>query len=192
MNGRRVHLGARCLPGFLQEERTELDESQGGLAPGDDGVHTGTVGVVGADTAVAVAIKGSGVTTGPTVAFAGNEIDKRGLGLLHALPFGTRARVPQSVTVTGRPFAAARWDCASISTQLSDAKREIVENGRQDRANRETMPRQTGGRGQSGRLLELVGRCAAEHEVVGQGGKLVGISTSPKPRVLVDRAPRSG
>src|SRR5205814_4151244 len=41
---------------ILEQDRTELDESEGRLAPGDDGVHARTVAVVGADAAVAVAI----------------------------------------------------------------------------------------------------------------------------------------
>jgi hypothetical protein len=45
----------------LEQDRTELDESEGRLAPGDDGVHAWTVAVVGADTAVAVAVESGGV-----------------------------------------------------------------------------------------------------------------------------------
>jgi hypothetical protein len=73
--GGDVHLGAD--PKVLQQDRTELDQAESRLAPGDDGVHTGTVGVVDADTAVAIAVKSGGVATGPTVAFAGNEVDER-------------------------------------------------------------------------------------------------------------------
>jgi hypothetical protein len=69
---------------ILEQDRTELDQAQGRLAPGDDGVHAGTVGVVGADAAVAVAVEGGGVAAGPTVTFAGDQIDEgRFLGLLH-------------------------------------------------------------------------------------------------------------
>jgi hypothetical protein len=60
----------------LQQDRAELDQAQGRFAPGDDGVHAGTVCVVGADAAVAVTIERSGVTARPTVPLAGDEIDK--------------------------------------------------------------------------------------------------------------------
>jgi hypothetical protein len=74
----RAHLG------FLEQDRTELDEPQGGLAPGDDGVHAGAVAVVGADTTVAVTVEGGGVAAGSAVPFASNQIDELGfLSLLH-------------------------------------------------------------------------------------------------------------
>ena len=42
---------------------------------------------MGADAAVPIAVQGGGVTTGSTITFAGNEIDKGFfLGLLHGLP----------------------------------------------------------------------------------------------------------
>jgi hypothetical protein len=72
---RRVHLDARPL-GFLEEDRSELDEAQGGLAPDDDGVHAGAVAVVRADAAVAVAIECGGVAAVPAIALTGDEIDE--------------------------------------------------------------------------------------------------------------------
>jgi hypothetical protein len=84
-NGGRVH----SVPGLevLQEDRAELDQSQGGLAPGDDGVHAGTVGVVGTDTAVAITVECRCVTARPAVTFTGDEIDERRfLGLLQLNP----------------------------------------------------------------------------------------------------------
>jgi hypothetical protein len=79
---RPVHLGA--APNVLQEDRPKLDEPQGGLASGDDGVHTSTVGVVRADAAVAIAIQGRGVAAIPAVPLAGDEIDEGGVrDLLH-------------------------------------------------------------------------------------------------------------
>jgi hypothetical protein len=71
----------------LQQDRAELDQAKGRLAPGDDGVHAGTVCVVGADAAVAVTIERSRVTARPAVPLAGDEIDKRRfLGLLQLIP----------------------------------------------------------------------------------------------------------
>jgi hypothetical protein len=68
----------------LEQDRTELDESEGRLAPGDDGVHAWTISVVGADAAVAIAIEGGGVTAGAAISFTGDEIDEgRFLSLLH-------------------------------------------------------------------------------------------------------------
>jgi len=69
---------------ILEQDRTELDESEGRLAPGDDGVHAGTVAVVGADAAVAVAVEGGRVAAGAAISFTGDEIDEgRFLSLLH-------------------------------------------------------------------------------------------------------------
>jgi hypothetical protein len=85
-DGGRVHLVPD--PQILQQDWPQLDEPEGRLASGDDGVHAGTVAVVGADAAVAVAIERRGVAAAPAVTFTGDEIDERRfLGLLHGLPF---------------------------------------------------------------------------------------------------------
>jgi hypothetical protein len=69
---------------IVEQDRTELDESESRLAPGDDGVHAGTVAVVGAHAAVAIAVERRGVAATPAVALAGDQIDEgRFLGLLH-------------------------------------------------------------------------------------------------------------
>jgi hypothetical protein len=74
----------------LEQDRTELDESEGRLAPGDDGVHAGTVAVVGADAAVAIAVEGRRVAAVPAITFAGDEIDEcRFLGLLQVIPLSS-------------------------------------------------------------------------------------------------------
>jgi hypothetical protein len=68
----------------LEQDRTELDESEGRLAPGDDGVHAWAISVVGADPAVAIAVEGGGVAAGAAISFTGDEIDEgRFLSLLH-------------------------------------------------------------------------------------------------------------
>jgi len=68
----------------MEQDRTQLDQPQGCLAAGDDGVHAGAIRVVGTDTTVAIAIEGSGIAAGPAVPFASNEIHELGfLGLLH-------------------------------------------------------------------------------------------------------------
>jgi hypothetical protein len=73
---------------ILEQDRAQLDEPQGRLASGDDGVHTRAVAVVGADTAIAVAIQRGGITARSAVPLTGDEIDERCfLGLLHGLPF---------------------------------------------------------------------------------------------------------
>ena len=72
---------------ILEQDRAQLDESQRSLASGDDGVHAGTISVVGADAAVAVTVECRGVTARPAVSLAGDEIDERCfLSLLHRLP----------------------------------------------------------------------------------------------------------
>ena len=88
-DGGGIHLGPD--PEILEQDRPELDQPKGRLAPGDDGVHAGTVAVVGADAAVAIAVEGGGVAAVPAIAFAGDEIDEgRFLGLLQRIPLLTR------------------------------------------------------------------------------------------------------
>src|SRR5664279_1495181 len=71
----------------LQKDRAELNQAQRALAPGDDGVHAWAVDVVGADTAVAIAVERGRVTTGPAITLAGDEIDEgRFLCLLQLSP----------------------------------------------------------------------------------------------------------
>ncbi len=64
------------VPGLeiLEQDRPQLDDLQRGLAPGDDGVDTWTVSVVGTYPAVAVAIERCGVTTGSALSLTGDEI----------------------------------------------------------------------------------------------------------------------
>jgi hypothetical protein len=71
-------------PEVLQQDRTELDQPGGRLAPGDDGVHAGTVAVVRADAAVAITVECVCVRTSSAITFAGDQIDERSfLSLLH-------------------------------------------------------------------------------------------------------------
>jgi hypothetical protein len=84
-NRGRVHSVAGL--DVLEQDRTELDQPKGGLAPGDDGVHARAVAVVGADAAVAVAVEGCRVAARSAVTFTGDEIDERRfLGLLQIVP----------------------------------------------------------------------------------------------------------
>jgi hypothetical protein len=84
-NRGRVHSVAGLE--VLEQDRTELDEAQGRLAPGDDGVHAGAVAVVRADAAIAVTVEGRGVAARTTVPLTGDEIDERRfLGLLQLDP----------------------------------------------------------------------------------------------------------
>src|SRR4029079_7254795 len=84
-NRGRVHSVASLE--VLQQDRTELDEAQGRLAPGDDGVHAGAVAVVGTDATVAITVERRRVAAAPAVALAGDQIDERRfLGLLQLIP----------------------------------------------------------------------------------------------------------
>jgi hypothetical protein len=77
------------VPGLeiLEQDRPQFDESKGGLAPSDDGVHAGTVAIVRAHAAVAVTVQGCRVTAGSAVTLAGDQIDERGFfGLLQWTP----------------------------------------------------------------------------------------------------------
>jgi hypothetical protein len=68
----------------LEQDRAKLDQPEGGLASGDDGVHAGTVSVMWADSAVAVTVEGRRIAARSAVPLAGDEIDERCfLGLLH-------------------------------------------------------------------------------------------------------------
>jgi hypothetical protein len=78
--------GVHLVPDLeiLEQDRTELDESEGRLAPGDDGVHAGTVAIVGAYAAVAVTVKGGGVAAVAAVTFASDQVHELCfLSLLH-------------------------------------------------------------------------------------------------------------
>jgi hypothetical protein len=90
-------------PEILEQDRTELDQPQGRLAPGDDGVHAGTVAVVGADAAIAIAVQRGGVAAGPAVPFARDQIDELGfLSLLHSsLSLALRCRSGVTVRDVG-------------------------------------------------------------------------------------------
>ena len=84
-DGGRVHLTPPLQ--ILEQDRSQLDEPQRRLAPGDDGVHARTVAVMRADATVAVTVQGGRIAAGPAVSLTGDEIDERCfLGLLHGLP----------------------------------------------------------------------------------------------------------
>jgi hypothetical protein len=72
---------------ILEQDRSQLDEPQGRLASGDDGVHAGTIRIVRAYAAVAVAVEGRCIAARAAITFARDQIDESGvLGLLHGLP----------------------------------------------------------------------------------------------------------
>ena len=114
---------------ILEQDRSELDQPQGRFAPGDDGVHAGTVAVVGTDTAVAVAIERGGVAARATIALAGDQIDKRRfLGLLHISLSLSGAKSGWARDVGAWPSAtltnAGAGFCGSIRGDVQPAKRE--------------------------------------------------------------------
>jgi len=77
----------------LQQDRTELDQAESRLAPGDDGVHAGTVAVVGTHAAVAVTVEGCCVAARPAITLTRDEIDERRfLGLLQLVPLSCGGR----------------------------------------------------------------------------------------------------
>ena len=79
----RVH-DLAPVPEILEQDRAQLDDAQRGLAPSDDGVHAGTVAVVGTDPAVAVAVERGGVAAVAAITFTGDQVDEgRFLSLLH-------------------------------------------------------------------------------------------------------------
>ena len=60
----------------LQEQRPQLDDAQGRLAPCDDGVHAGAVAVVRAGPAVAIAVEPRGIAAGTAIALTGDQVDE--------------------------------------------------------------------------------------------------------------------
>ena len=111
----------------LEQDRPELDEPQGGLAPGDDGVHAGAVRVVGADAAVAVAVKARGIAAVPAVALTGDEIDEAASSTCFTAPSALAASAygwPRSRRRgPGRPPVVAHGP--SIRAESAPAKREF-------------------------------------------------------------------
>src|SRR3990172_2798436 len=112
----------------LEQDRTELDESEGRLAPGDDGVHAGTVAVVGTDAAVAVAVEGGGVAAGPAISLTGDQVNEaRFLGLLHKTLTSHHGH-------GGLGAGGCRWDATSRA-------REVAAKYRCERSDRQGVRR---------------------------------------------------
>jgi hypothetical protein len=120
-----VHLGPAS--NVLEEDRPELDKPQGGLAPGDDGVHAGAVRVVRADAAIAIAVQGRGVTAIPAVSLTGDQIDEGGIrDLLHCSLMHCSRNVWSIGFPPGRELGTAgRGNGVSIRGRLEAAKREF-------------------------------------------------------------------
>ena len=79
----------------LKQDRTELDQAQRALAPGNNGVHARAVDVVDTDAAVAIAIEGCRVATVPAISLTSDEIDECGFFcLLQLTPQGVTAGLP--------------------------------------------------------------------------------------------------
>ena len=71
----------------MEQNRTELNQAQSALAPGNYGVNAWAVDVMGANTAVAIAIEGGRVTAIAAISLARDEIDEgRFFCLLHYSP----------------------------------------------------------------------------------------------------------
>jgi hypothetical protein len=109
-NRGRVHSVARLE--VLKQDRTELDQAKRRFAPGDDGVHAGTVAVVRADTAVAVTVERCRVAARSAITLACDEINEcRFLGLLQLVPLSLlgRSRARRAVRLGGpSPIPSAR------------------------------------------------------------------------------------
>jgi hypothetical protein len=101
------------VPGLeiLEQDRPQLDEPKGRLAPCDDGVHAGTVGVVRAHAAVAVTVEGRCIAARAAISLARDQIDERGvLGLLHGLP-PVAALGHKRAGLGADPSRNAWWSC---------------------------------------------------------------------------------
>jgi hypothetical protein len=112
-DGRRIHLVASLK--VLEQDRTELDQAESRLAPGDDGVDARTVAVVRANATVTVAIERRGVTARPTVPLTRDQIDERRfLGLLHESLFSLTERFQGRVGGAWRYTLNAYWLGGSV------------------------------------------------------------------------------
>ena len=70
---RRSAAGAEVL----EQQWAQLDDPQCRLASGHHGVHAGTIPVVGAFAAIAVAVEPRGIATGAAIALAGDQVGER-------------------------------------------------------------------------------------------------------------------
>ena len=105
-DGGRLHL-APCSQ-VLEQHGPELDDLERGLAAGDDGVHTGTIRIVRADPAVAVAVEPGGVAAGPTVALTRDQVGERLVTDLRTrAPRETASQFPLSPSLRGRGVGTA-------------------------------------------------------------------------------------
>ena len=190
------------LPEVLEQDGAELDESKGSLTPGDDGVHAGTVAVVGTDATVSVTVEGGGVATVSTISLAGDQINKgRFLGLLHgslSLVGQGRTGVLHGGSGRGDPDRSTpQGFCQSIGSELPHAKGRNGKNrsrfrpgraspGRPASASRTLVSASAG----VGRELPR-GRLACQ-EVEAQCRQLVGRCIKPPGRIAFDDAGRRG
>jgi hypothetical protein len=113
-------------PQVLEQDRTELDQAECRLAPDDDGVHAGTVAVVGANAAVAIAVKRRGVAAVAAITFTGDQVDECPfLSLFHEsltsaaarIRFTTRDAASGAIRLGGR--WASRWGFAEYRCRIS-------------------------------------------------------------------------
>jgi len=74
-DGWLVHL-APCSH-LLEQLWTELQDAERRLAAGDDGVHAGAIRIVRTWPAVAIAVEPCGITAGPTIALARDQVGER-------------------------------------------------------------------------------------------------------------------
>src|SRR4029450_427285 len=89
-------------------------QAQGRLAPDDDGVHAGTVAVVGTDAAVAIAVQRGGVAAVAAITFAGDQVDEgRFFSLLHESLSSAAARIRFSTRCAASGAIRRGWRWAS-------------------------------------------------------------------------------
>jgi len=94
----RVRRPSAARSQVLQEDRAEFDQAQGRLASSDDGVDTGTVGVVRARAAVAVAVQAGRIAAPAAVALTGDQIEETFLG-----DVGSHPSLTASIHRSGAP-----------------------------------------------------------------------------------------
>ncbi len=172
-DGGRFHLAPNLQ--ILEQDGSQLDEPQGRLAPGDDGVHARTVPVVRADPAVAVTVQSGRIAARPAVSLTGNEIDERCfLGLLHGLPLSAWGTGERSLGGICRGLGRPRT--AGFGTVYG--AKPVSPRGKSGRRPTRFLawPRSAG--------LGF----AAGQEVIGQGAELVERRVDSAAEIALDRA----
>src|SRR5450830_521942 len=159
----------------LQKDRAEFNQAQRALAPGDDGVHAWAIDVVGAGTAVAIAVERRRITAGAAITLAGDEIDEgRFLCLLQLSP------------QCDCTFPLSRAEKQALHDRLWAEYTVSIERSQEAKwGGQRKMPVQGQSRAPFGTRRLRMRRAGAGWEGAGGGGQEVGPSDGPTPTAVI-------